>query len=114
MNREPPAADRTAAGDGGDGGRTDDERGERSTADRIKSTLPPEVKQDSTTDAVIDLVGGVLGEIARRRAERQAADAANPQQQPPRRGRLLRRLAPSAGDEPPPLQPVPPTSGGQE
>jgi hypothetical protein len=114
MNREPPAADRTAAGDGGDGGRTDNERGDRSTADRIKSTLPPDVKQDSTTDAVIDLVGGVLGEIARRRAERQASDTANPQQPPPRRGRLLRRLAPAAGDAPPPLQPVPPPSGGQE
>ena len=54
--------------------------------------------RDARPDAVIDLVGGVLEGIAKRRAERQAAEAANPQQPssaaPPRRGRLLRRLAP--------------------
>ena len=38
----------------------------------------------AAAEAVIDLVGGVLGEVAKRRAERQAAEAANPQQpQPP-------------------------------
>lgn len=44
-----------------------------------------------TTDAIADIVGGVLDEVARRRAERRAAEAANPEQLPPRRGRLLQR-----------------------
>jgi hypothetical protein len=95
------------------------------TADKIKSALPPDMKTDPTAEAVIDLVGGVLGEVAKRRAERQAAEAANPQQaEPPRRGRLLRRLiqpqappatppAPPATPATPPLQPVPaPAAGG--
>ena len=104
--------------------------GEPSTADTIKSALPPDMKTDPTADAVIDLVGGVLGEVAKRRAERQAAEAANPQQaQPPRRGRLLRRFlqpqtppqaappaapaAPSAAPAAtPPLQPVPAAPAG--
>jgi hypothetical protein len=95
--------------------------GPPSTADKIKSALPPDMKTDPTAEAVIDLVGGVLGEVAKRRAERQANDAANPQGQQPRRGRLLRRLmqpepsapippqaTPPAGSTPaPPLQPVP-------
>jgi hypothetical protein len=73
------------------------------TADRIKSALPADLKADPAADAVIDLVGGVLENVARRRAERQAAEAANPQQAPPpRRGRLLRRLG-----QPGPLQPAP-------
>jgi hypothetical protein len=42
---------------------------------------------------VIDLVGGVLDEVAKRRAERRAAEVANPEAVPPRRGGLLRRLA---------------------
>jgi len=113
-DREPPGPAGTAAGDGRDAARSEDERSDRSTADRIKSTLPPDVRQDSTADAVIDLVGGVIGEIARRRAERQTADPANPQQPAPRRGRLLRRLAPAAGEAAPPLQPVPSQAGGQE
>jgi hypothetical protein len=82
------------------------------------------MKTDPTAEAVIDLVGGVLGEVAKRRAERQAAEAANPQQaEPPRRGRLLRRLIqppaapvatpPAQPAAAPPLQPVPaPTAGG--
>ena len=44
-----------------------------------------------TADAIADIVGGVLDEVARRRAERRAAEAANPEQIPPRRGRLLQR-----------------------
>ncbi len=51
---------------------------------------------DPTAEQVIDLVGGVLDEVAKRRAERQAAEAAeaaNPEAVPPRRGGLLRRLA---------------------
>lgn len=48
---------------------------------------------DPTAEHVIDLVGGVLDEVAKRRAERRAAEAANPEAVPPRRGGLLRRLA---------------------
>jgi hypothetical protein len=112
------AAKPTEAQDG-DGANTDtrQQAGGPSTADKIKSALPPDMKTDSTADAVIDLVGGVLDVVAKRRAERQAAEAANPEQsQPPRRGRLLRRLVqppasratPVPADATPPLQPVPP------
>jgi hypothetical protein len=59
----------------------------------IKSRLPAEISQNPSADAVIDLVGGVLDEVAKRRAERAAAAAENPDAAPPpRRGRLLRRL----------------------
>lgn len=59
----------------------------------LKAKLPPELSQDPTADAVIDLVGGVLQEVAKRRAERKAAEAANPGQEPPRG---LRRRRPPA------------------
>lgn len=66
---------------------------------------------DATAEAIVDLVGGVLEEVAKRRAERRAAEAANPDQAPPpRRGRLLRRLAapPEPAAEPaPPAAPTP-------
>ena len=106
---------------GGDGANADarQQAGAPATADKIKSALPPDMKTDPTAEAVIDLVGGLLGEVAKRRAERQAAEAANPQQPQPPRGRLLRRLmqpqaSPQASPQatPPaatlPLQPVPP------
>jgi hypothetical protein len=117
----PPADDGANAAPG-------QQAGTPSPADKIKSALPPDMKTDPTAEAVIDLVGGVLGEVAKRRAERQAAEAANPQQPQPPRGRLLRRLlqpqappqsspqatppaAPPAAT--PPLQPVPaPAPGG--
>jgi hypothetical protein len=113
----PPADDGANAAPG-------QQAGTSSPADKIKSALPPDMKTDPTAEAVIDLVGGVLGEVAKRRAERQAAEAANPQQaEPPRRGRLLRRLIqppaapvatpPAQPAATPPLQPVPaPTAGG--
>ena len=121
-----PAAANPAAAPAGDGAKADagQQAGAPSTADKIKSALPPDMKTDPNAAAVIDLVGGVLGEVAKRRAERQAAEAANPQQaEPPRRGRLLRRLiqppAPPGATPPappaatPPLQPVPqPAPGG--
>ena len=126
---------KTAEAPDGDGANTDNRQqaGDPSTADRIKSVLPPDAKNDATAEAVIDLVGGVLGEVAKRRAERQAAEAANPQQsQPPRRGGLLRRLIqppapvqprlppapaaptgqPTPAADTPPLQPVPPQPAG--
>ena len=92
--------------------------GAPATTDKITSALPPDMKTDPTAEAVIDLVGGLLGEVAKRRAERQAAEAVNPQQTPPPRGRLLRRLlqpqTPPQATPPaatPPLQPVPPPAG---
>lgn len=57
-----------------------------------------------TTEAIVDIVGGVLDEVARRRAERRAAEAANPEATPPlRRGRLFQRrpLAPPPAPAPP-------------
>jgi hypothetical protein len=60
----------------------------------IKSKLPEELRKDPTAEAVIDLVGGVLEEVARRRAAREAEGASNPGQPPPRRGGLLRRQQP--------------------
>jgi len=59
-----------------------------------------------TAEALVDLVGGVLDEVARRRAERRAAEAANPDQAPPRRGRLFQRRNP--GGALAPAQPVAP------
>lgn len=91
--------------EGADRGQQDgDWQAEKPSADRrdgtaaqlekLKSKLPAEIGKDPAADAVIDLVGGVLEEVAKRRAERQAAEAGDPQQPPVRRGRLLRRLAP--------------------
>lgn len=87
--------------------------------DELKDRLAPQMADSPQTDRVIDLVGGLIDEVARRRTQRAAAEAANaPQpgqatpagaQQPPggpgaagaaagplgggpRRGRLLRRL----------------------
>jgi hypothetical protein len=75
-----PDASNPAAAPDGDGANADtrQQAGAPATADRIKSALPPEAKTDSTADAVIDLVSGVLGEVAKRRAERQAAETADP------------------------------------
>ena len=64
-----------------------------------------------TPDAIVDIVSGVIDEVARRRAER----AANGELPPPRRGRLLQRLQrPGVGrpqvmpqEAQPPLMPVP-------
>jgi hypothetical protein len=57
-----------------------------------------------TAEAIVDLVGGVLEEVSRRRAERRAAEAANPDQAPPRRGRLFQRrpLPPTPAPAAPP------------
>jgi len=57
-----------------------------------------------TTEAIVDIVGDVLEQIARRRAERREAEAADgpaAQPAPPRRGRLLQRLRQGAGAEEP-------------
>ncbi len=60
--------------------------------------------EPGTTEAIVDIVGSVLEEVAKRRAERRAAEAANPDQAPPpRRGRLLPRRPPP--QSPPPQSP---------
>lgn len=59
--------------------------------DDVRSGNGPSTGNE-TADTVIDIVGGVLDEVARRRAERQAAAEADPDGvPPPRRGGLLRR-----------------------
>ena len=87
--------------------------------DELKDRLAPQMADSPQTDRVIDLVGGLIDEVARRRAQRAAAEAASGQQPGqaapagaqqapggpaaagapagplgggPRRGRLLRRL----------------------
>lgn len=97
----PPAADRPPAG-----GRPD-----------APAPRPPaaDVIANPSADAIIDLVGGVLDEVAKRRAERAAANAENPEGTPPvpprRGGRLLRRLAPPPAEAPSPAdQPAAPAS----
>ena len=39
--------------------------------DQLKGLLPTDISDDPTTDAVIDAVGGLLDEVAKRRAERE-------------------------------------------
>jgi hypothetical protein len=80
--------------------------------EKLDGVLAPGATAEQTAEKVIDLVGGVLGEVARRRAERQAAEAANPEQTAqPRRGRLLRRLIqpPAPAEQPPQLAPTAPS-----
>lgn len=65
--------------------------------DQLKGLLPPEVSADPATDKVIDAVGGLLDEVARRRATRKqkAAPAKQGQaddQPPAKRKRPARRL----------------------
>jgi len=82
-------------------------QGTAAKLDQLRGFLPPEVSDDPATDTVIDAVGGLLDEVARRRAEKAAkatteagqpaknrADA-DPQDRPARR--LLRKLI--SGDE---------------
>ena len=90
----------------------DQKTGTAEKLDQLKSNLPADIRSDPSTDAIIDLVGGIFDEVAKRRADRAAAvpeglnDTADPQQPvPPRRGRLLRRLA----QPPTPAQPVAPS-----
>ncbi len=74
---------------------------EEATVDETAGdATPPAI----TGDDVVDIVGSVLDEVARRGAERRAAE--EPGETPPRRGRLRNRLlGPQA--PPPPPQPTP-------
>jgi len=98
------ASDAERAPGGGDG-----------AAAVLRSRLPADAARDPSAEAIIDLVGGVLDEVAKRRAER-AANAGNPDAAAPppplrRGGRLLRRLAQppqqAPADPPPAPSPAP-------
>ena len=96
-SREPTPAD-SDAGDAADPAANPSATTTAEKLDALKSKLPADVAADPAASAVIDLVGGVLEEVAKRRAERAAATAENPQAVPPpgprRGGRLLRRIVP--------------------
>ena len=70
--------------------------------DQLKGLLPPDISDDPTTDAVIDAVGGLLDEVAKRRAERgqmkskEATDT--PDQNRPAR-RFLKKLLDAGNNE---------------
>ncbi len=88
-------------------------RGERPVIP-ASATEPPIDTADDTPaaaisgDDVVDIVGSVIDEVARRRAERRAKEEAG-EVPPPRRGRLRERLfGPQA---PPPIQPPAPNHG---
>jgi len=95
------AGEQAAAGDASAApAETPREKAEQMATDAAtKAGAKPE-----TAEAIVDLVGGVLDEVARRRAERRAAEAANPDQAPPRRGRLFQRrpLPPNPAPAPSP------------
>lgn len=95
------AGEQAAAGDASAApAETPREKAEQMATDAAtKAGAKPE-----TAEAIVDLVGGVLDEVARRRAERRAAEAANPDQAPPRRGRLFQRrpLPPTPAPAPSP------------
>lgn len=102
-------AENTVAVDSGEKPRA----GAAQILDQVRDTLAPQTAGDPRADTVIDLVGGLIDEVAKRRAERAAASRAaeegaggtgnaadgggkGAEQAPPpdgpRRGRLLRRL----------------------
>jgi len=60
-------------------------------APTTRDTRPPSVR----TDEIVDMVGSVIDEVARRRAERREAEEAG--EVPPRRGRLRDRILRPAG-----------------
>ena len=72
--------------------------------DQHKGLLPTDISDDPTTDAVIDAVGGLLDEVAKRRAEREQMKSKEnpdkPQQDRPAR-RFLKRLLDTVEDEMP-------------
>lgn len=139
---QPPAefaggADARPLAEGADGAAAapPPKQGTAQIIDELKDRLAPQMADSPQTDRVIDLVGGLIDEVARRRAQRAAAEAANApqpgqagppagaQQAPggpgaagapagplgggPRRGRLLRRLL----QPEPPGQPAAPPAG---
>ena len=89
----------------------DDSGGTAAKLNQLKGMLPAEVSDDPTTDAVIDAVGGLLDEVARRRAARKqeqvdkdktqpsGESADTPKQSRPAR-RLLKQLLDASGSAP--------------
>jgi len=70
--------------------------------DQLKDLLPAEISDDPTTDTVIDAVGGLLDEVAKRRAEREKAKGKQPSNsnsndRPARR--FLKKLLDGSGAE---------------
>ncbi len=111
----------------------DSPTGTAAKLNQLKGVLPSEMTDDPTTDAVIDAVGGLLDEVARRRAARKQEQETKDQSQPPageqadpKRNRPARRLLrqlldtdgadgqkskkDSAADQPPPKEPGAPES----
>jgi hypothetical protein len=77
----------------------DSPTGTAAKLNQLKGVLPPEMADDPTTDAVIGAVGGLLDEVARRRAARKQEQETKDQPQPPageqadpKRNRPARRL----------------------
>ena len=70
--------------------------------DQLKGLLPTDISDDPTTDAVIDAVGGLLDEVAKRRAEREQMKSKEssdtPQQDRPAR-RFLKKLLDAGNNE---------------
>jgi len=70
--------------------------------DQLKGLLPTDISDDPTTDAVIDAVGGILDEVAKRRAEREQMKSKEssdtPQQDRPAR-RFLKKLLDAGNNE---------------
>ena len=83
---------------------SDGKVGNAKKLDQLKGLLPTDISDDPTTDAVIDAVGGLLDEVAKRRAEREQTKSKEnpdkPQQDRPAR-RLLKRLFDTVEDEMP-------------
>ena len=109
LNSEADKGDRPAVG--AEKPARDESGGTAAKLNQLKGMLPAEVSDDPTTDAVIDAVGGLLDEVARRRAARKqeqvdkdktqpSGDSADtPKQSRPAR-RLLRQLLDAAGSAP--------------
>ncbi len=83
---------------------TKEKEGHAKKLDQLKGLLPTEISDDPTTDAVIDAVGGLLDEVAKRRAEREQMKSKEnpekPQQDRPAR-RFLRKILDAVDDETP-------------
>ncbi len=81
---------------------SDEKAGNAKKLDQLKGLLPTDISDDPTTDAVIDAVGGILDEVAKRRAEREQMKSKEssdtPQQDRPAR-RFLKKLLDAGNNE---------------
>lgn len=80
IGRLPGSSGPNASSNDGEGGRTTPARSTplgvvgSAMAEQIRGQLPPESVDPATADAVVDLVGGILDEVGRRRAARNAQE----------------------------------------